>query len=392
MNKFDSEDQAFYDSAKAFVEKIKNERKHFFGYPGNLSQDSEMVKKLRLLETELYYMNNAGDPFERGDNSFDGKAYEQELLQLFFERYHMDPQTSWGYISSGGSESNWWAIKQGFTKYQNGHLLFSKAAHYSVLKAISLGERALVEYSVIDTVDGPSESISIDNLMSKIDELVGRNQVPILLLTWGTTRLGSLDNIQEITRRLKLRQIDYYCHVDAAFYGGLALNQKDAPVIKSLDELGADSISISFHKLFGIADINSVVLSKVKSSGSYIDYIGHHDTTISGSRTFSIFSATQKIKEVLKRSEDDLFIKNVIYFESLLIAGNIPYFRDSQSNIFVISKPSETFRKKYHLSSFNGKNHKETCTHIIMNSFHTIEEIDELYNDLILENLTQVDL
>ena len=392
MNDYKSVDKDFLNNAKEFVEKVKTQRKHFFGYPGNLSEDSKLVNELRVLETELFYMNNAGDPYERGDNSFDGKEYEQKLLDLFYKRYQMNPDTSWGYITTGGSESNWWAIKTGFTQYPNGHLIFSKAAHYSVLKSITIGDKALLDYSINDTGETQSKNIDGDKCISKINEIIIKKEVPILLLTWGTTRLGSCDDIKGITDFLIEHNLPYYCHVDAAYYGGLPSNQIDAPVLQSLDEVHADSISISFHKLFGVPNINSVVLAKNKTHGSYIDYIGHHDTTISGSRTFSIFSATQRIKEVYERSDVDWFIKNIKLFETLLIKNKIPFYRDEKSSIFVISKPSQSFCEKYHLSSFNGKTQKDSCTHIIMNPFHTSDEITDLFNDLKKEKLTEVDL
>lgn len=387
-----NEDKEFIKEAKDFVEFYTQERHHFFGYPGNLTEDSETVKQLRELETKLYYVNNAGDPFEQGDNSYDGKKFERRLLNLFFKRYKMDPQTSWGYITSGGSESNWWGIKTGFINYPNGHLLFSNAAHYSVLKAITIGNKALLNYSMIKTVSSRNEAIDISLLMNKVDEIVQKGQVPILLLTWGTTKLGSLDDVRTITTLLKEKGIPYYCHVDAAYYGGLPENQVDAPVIHSLDTLNADSISISFHKYLGVPAINSIVLSKHKGSGSYISYIGHHDTTILGSRTFPILSATQRIKEVFERSETDEYCKNVRWMEKQLLDNKIPYHKDGLSNIFVISKPSDFFLKKYHLASFEGKDGKINCSHIIMNPFHTENEITELINDLKNENLREPNL
>lgn len=392
LDRFRIEDEVFITEAKAFVSKFNAQRATFFGYPGNLSQDSATVDTLRALETQLYYVNNAGDPFEQGDNHFDGKAYERKLLSLLFKRYQMDPEKSWGYITSGGSESNIWGIQAGFLKYPQGHLYFSSAAHYSVLKAVSLQDRSLYPHTVIPVESAHHEAINIDILLETLQSNYALGQIPILLLTWGTTKLGSLDDVKTITQKLTSLHIPYYCHVDAAFYGGIPANQIDAPVIQSLEELGADSLSISFHKYFGVPSINSVVLSRHFQSGTYVSYLGHHDTTVLGSRSFSIFSATQRIKEVLERSPKDAYVRNIKLTQALLNQHQIPYHRDGLSNIFVINKPHSSTLQKYHLASFEGKSGHISLTHFIVNPFHTEEEILALILDLNLEAPTPLDL
>lgn len=380
---FKKEDQAFLENAKTFKTSFNLQQANFFGYPGNLSNDSPIVRKLRELETELFYINNAGDPFERGHNSFDGKVYEKELLNLFFKRYGLDPQTSWGYITSGGSESNLWAIKNAFSKFKKARFYFSKAAHYSIEKALSVNDKQIYPYTIIDIISNKHEAIDMEKLLDlAIYNYQKYEEVPILLLTWGTTQCGSIDDIQSITQALIDFNIPYYCHVDAAFFGGIPANQIDAPVCPTLNELNTDSISISFHKFFGVPQINSVVLSKTKADGKTISYLAHRDTTISGSRSFAIFSANQRIKEVLERSAKDYFKRNVVFVEKALVSKNISYSRDGYSNIFVIPKPSKSILEKYHLASFDGKENKDSCAHFVINPFHTENELKQFILDL----------
>ncbi len=380
---FRKEDQVFLENAQIFKTSFNLQQANFFGYPGNLNNDSPVVQQLRLLESKLFYVNNAGDPFERGHNSFDGKVYEQALLNLFFKRYALDPQTSWGYITSGGSESNHWAIKNAFSKFKKARFYFSKAAHYSIEKSLSVKDKQIYPYTIIDTISYKHEAIDVNKLMdTAIYNYQKYEEVPILLLTWGTTQCGSIDDIQEITHALIDLKIPYYCHVDAAFFGGIPANQIDAPVCPTLKELNADSISISFHKFFGVPQINSVVLSTTKTDGKTISYLAHRDTTISGSRSFAIFSASQRIKEVLERSPKDYFKRNVEFVEQAIISKNIPYSRDGYSNIFVIPKPSESVLQKYHLASFDGKENKDSCAHFVINPFHTEDELNKFILDL----------
>lgn len=390
---FKQEDHDFLKNAQQFASHYQTLKTHFFGYPGNLTNDTPLISRLRKLESSLFYINNAGDPFERGDNSMDGKVYEQELIHLFFKRYNLDPQTSWGYITSGGSESNQWAIRAAYAKFEKARFYFSKASHYSIQKALTVGTKDLFPYTVVDVVSAKHEAIDVEKLLKIIRLHYTQDQeVPLLLLTWGTTQLGSLDDVKSITQSLRNENIPYYCHVDAAFYGGIPLNQIEAPVCPSLEDLGADSISISFHKFFGVPDINSIVLSRHKVDGQWIDYLGHHDTTVSGSRTFSIFSATKRIKEVWERSPQDWYIRNVRWMEEALKRNSIDYHRDDRSNIFVISKPSEAFLKKYHLASFGGKSKTMSLSHFIVNPFHTLEELKQFVDDLKQETRKSLDL
>jgi len=151
--------------------------------------------------------------------------------------------------------------------------------------------------------------------------------------------------------------------------------------------LGADSISVSFHKYFGVPDINSVVLSKDKADGQFIDYLGHRDTTVSGSRTFSIFSAYWRIKEVLERSPKEDYRRNIVYFENALIQHKISYYRAPLSSIFVFPLPTKAILTKYNLASFKGASGQITLAHAIINPFHPLSDLDALIADLAQDQL-----
>ena len=290
---FITEDSETLVEAETFKSNFNALRNHFFGYPGNLTDDSPLVRQLRYLEAELYYVNNAGDPFENSYGSLDGKIYERKVLELFFKRFDLNPKTSWGYITTGGSESNLWGILNGFRKYPKGRFYFCEAAHYSVQKAVMNGDNPVFPFTKISTTSKNTDAINVTELIKSIkDNFIQNNEIPILLLTWGSTKFGSIDDIKVITQKLLDLNIEYYLH--------------------------AHSLSISFHKFFGVPDINSVLLSYEKPSGLNIAYLRQHDTTLSGSRTFSIFSAYQRIKEVLERSPVDLYRKNILAFETLV--------------------------------------------------------------------------
>jgi histidine decarboxylase len=197
--------------------------------------------------------------------------------------------------------------------------------------------------------------------------------------------MGSIDEIKAITDDLKRRGIPFYVHVDAAFFGGIPNNQIHAPICPGMDDLGADSISVSFHKFFGVPGINSIVIAKEKTAGKAIDYLGQMDTTIAGSRTFPVFSAYQRIREMLQRSPEDYYCANILYAANQMQNIKAKYLVDGDSNIFVIPCPSEDILKKYQLPCFQGSDGKISLAHFIINPFHTKEEIDALIADLAMD-------
>jgi len=383
------EDLNTLEEALNFKRSFMDLRSTFFGYPGNLTEDSPLVKRLRQEEASLVYINNAGDPFEQSYGNLDGKVYERKVLDLFFKRYQMNPDASWGYISQGGSESNVWAILNGFRHFPQGHLYFCESAHYSVEKAVLNGTQALYPYTKIPTQSNQTDAIHVEKLLDKIKTNYHQTKAePILLLTWGSTKFGSVDEVAMIVASLKAESIPYYLHVDAAFYGGLPRHQVQAPVISSLEDLGAHSISISFHKFLGIPQINSVVLSKDKASGLSISYLHQHDTTVSGSRSFAIFSAYQRIREVFERSPENFYHQPIQHFEACLKKNPILYHRDHLSNIIVIPKPSDDVCHRYQLATFEGKSGQITLAHFILNPFHSFEEIHQLVSDVYQDQIT----
>jgi histidine decarboxylase len=381
--KYAEQDRQTLEKAVEYKSMFNGLHDTFFGYPGNLNADSPLVRHFRKEEAEMYYSNNCGDPYESSNSSMDGKPYEREILRLFYRKFGVDEEKGWGYITSGGSESNIWGIRNGFGKFPNGRLYFCEAAHYSVEKAVTNGGSKLYPYQIIPKTGGMTEKIDKEILLEAAKRNYYADGEPaILLLTWGTTKLGSVDDAAEITAELIRENIPYYLHIDAAFFGGIPNNQTDAPVCPPISELGADSISVSFHKFFGVPTINSIVISKDKASGKEISYLGTRDTTVLGSRTFPTFSAYQRIREILERSPSDYYIRKVRYFENKLKERGLKYYRDGRANIFVIPRPSDKILMKYQLPTFEGSNGKIDLAHIIVNPFHSEEELDRIFMDL----------
>lgn len=377
---FMNEDSSYIGEINSYYMKNLRRRDYMFGYPANMEEYSYTTKYLRYLESKMYLMNNCGDPYQRGNYRMDSKKIENEIVDLMANNFGLEKGCYWGYVTSGGTESNYWGIREGFSRYPKGKLYFSCDTHYSVEKYVNDGENNRYPYSKIKS--DKYGRILVDELFNQIkkDQSAGFEGV-ILVLTWGTTVRGAIDDVLSITTQLKKLNIPYYCHLDAALFGGIPKNQINAPYIKNIKEYGIDSIAVSMHKYMGTARVNGVILALSRENRKVIEYIGQEDSTLLGSRDLLPFSTLQRIKEVLYRKEKTHFHSNVHYLEKLFIENQINYEKFESSNIFVIDKPSDEICKKYQLASFID-DEGVSKAHIIAFPFHKIEIINELVKDL----------
>lgn len=378
----------FYHEDKDYINDVDNyclmnlkKRDYMFGYPANMEDQSYAIQYLRNIESQMYLMNNCGDPYQLGNYGMDSKEIEKRIINLFAQNIGLTPRDNyWGYITSGGTESNFWGVREGFNAFPEGKLYFSEDTHYSVEKFVTNNENKIYNYQKIESnQDG---TICVDKLIKQINEDV-MNGVPgvILVLTWGTTCKGAVDDVKTITTYLQNNNIPYYCHLDAALFGGIPKNQINSPSIQNVKELNIDSISVSLHKYLGSARVNGILIAMERQKRKMVDYIGQEDSTLLGSRDFLPFSTYQRVKEILLRSPETKYCENVKYFEKALIANGIAYERDEKSNIFVVRKPNDEICKKYQLATFSDKNNVEHA-HILIFPFHKKHVIDELVSEL----------
>lgn len=386
IKKYYKEDDEFLEEVnKVFENNTGVDHSQMFGYPANMMEDSYLISYFRWLESKMYFMNSCGDAYHPGNYRMNNAEIEIKIIEEMKKNLNLQVDKYWGYINSGGTEGNFWGIREGITRYNNGVVYYSDSSHYSVPKFIDM--MGTVQSEKISSNLG---KINVDELLTKIIKNYQEEQKPaILLLTCGTTMLGSVDDIELIKEKLTELKIPHYIHLDAAMYGGIPKNQTNSPVSdlsKKISSLDLDSISISLHKYIGNSRVNGITLSKAHTNENYIDYIGQRDVTFLGSRDFPAFSTLQRIKELNERSSENEYSKCVQTFENLLLKNNINYVKgDKNGNTFVIDKPSEEICKKYQLSTFNflGKE----CAHIIIFPYHKLEDMEcliyEIKNDTI---------
>ncbi len=378
---FEHEDSEYIARVDRYYANNLQKRKYMFGYPANMEDYSYTTSYLRHLESKMYLMNNCGDPYQKGNYGMDSKSTEKKIISLVADNFGISDGEYWGYITSGGTESNFWGIREGFNRFPKGKLYFSCDTHYSVEKYVFDGENR-ERY--------PYEKIAVDEYgrisAQKLFEVVERDHKngvdgAIVVLTWGTTCRGAVDQVKKITDGLKARGIEYYCHLDAAHFGGIAKNQDDAPKVDRLSELGVDSVAVSMHKFMGTARVNGVLLALNRRDRPVIDYIGQEDSTLLGSRDYLPFSTYQRAKEMLLRRNCRHYVSNVNYFESKLLESGVKYERFEDSNTFVIDRPDDEICKRFQLAAFVDAQGRDKA-HIIIFPFHKKEIMDELVSFL----------
>ncbi len=366
------------EEAAAFYEQNGNAVKRMFGYPARHVTLSARTQYLLLMHYAAPLSNNCGDVDERGNYAMDTKSIEKRILRLFAEKFDMG-EDFWGYVTSGGSESNSCGISLAFNRYPDGILYYSAAAHYSVEKSARL-----YEHVEIPTVG--NDIMDVTALCKIAKENWENGQRPAnIVLTHGTTKYGACDDVDAIVRFLRNHRIPAYVHVDAALFGGIPNNQTGAPLLNDAKARGIDSICVSLHKYLGFPDVHSVFVSTQKPCSPKVAYIGQHDTTVSGSRSIPAFALYNHIKEQLNDRPKNEYLENVRFFEQSLQAANVPYYRAPMSNIFVMDAPDTQTTQRFQLSCFteeiDGKCVEKA--HAIIFPHHGKKEMTELVQSLV---------
>ncbi len=371
------DEAALAREAETFYAKNREAAKYMFGYPTYYYPVSPLTQRLIQMHYASPFSNNCGDIEERGNYSMDTKELERRIVGLYANKFGMG-DSFWGYVTSGGSESNSCGIALAFAKHPTGILYYSASAHYSV-------EKYADRYPHVEIPTVGKDVMDLTRLFERIEKNYRVKGAPAnIVLTHGTTKYGVCDNVDAIVDFLREKNIPHYIHVDAALYGGIQNNQQDAPLLQNAKARGIDSVCVSLHKYVGFPDVHSVFVATEKPQGRNVAYIGQKDTTVSGSRSIPAFALYNHIVEHLSETRTDNYKKNIVLFEKLLKDAGIKFHRAPLSNTFVIAEPSEKISKKYQLSCFEEMEHGEFVpkAHILIFPAHDEREMRALVEDL----------
>ncbi len=255
-------------------QRLESERQRFIGYP--CSAEFDYSPLYRFLG---FPINNIGDPFVPSNYHLNTHEFECEVLEFFRGLCHAPPDGFWGYVTHGGTEGNMYGIYLGREMLPDGMVYYSEDTHYSVSKILRLLH---VRNLMIKSL--PDGRMDLEDFRETLK--IHRDVPPIIFANIGTTMKGAADDLEGIRAILAdLAIARHYIHVDAAL-SGMILPFVEAP--EPFDfSCGADSLSISGHKMIGCPFPCGVVLARkanVDRTARNIEYIGTLDTTLAGSR------------------------------------------------------------------------------------------------------------
>ena len=247
--------------------------------PTNIGYPAATADDWRALAPFLgYLLNDVGTPYVDPTYPNHVKDLEREVLAFFAGLFRAPPGCD-GYVTSGGSEANLYALWLARTAHPGGVVYHSAAAHYSCGKAAHL-----LGLTAVTVATAPDGQMDYDDLR----RLAAANQhsATIVVATIGTTMTEAVDDVRRIHAALDGAGVtDRYVHSDAALAGIPLAFLNDRPGFDLAD--GADSISMSGHKFPGTPWPSAVVLTARKHTDhdrQMIAYTGSPDGTISGSR------------------------------------------------------------------------------------------------------------
>ncbi len=339
------------------------------GYPCNQVFDySELFRFLQ------FSLNNVGDPFTGSNYRLNTHEFEREVMEEFARLTRAPEDDWWGYVTGGGTEGNMYGLYVARELHPEGICYFSEDTHYSVAKILRLQHTRSI--MIKSTPDGSMDCADLRETLR-----IHRDVPPIIFANIGSTMKGASDDLAAMRAILdELAITSAYIHADAALSGIILPFVKKPQPWNFAD--GADSISISGHKLLGCPLPCGVVLARRKNVDRIarsIEYVGVLDTTIAGSRSaitplmlwYRLKSLGHEgIAQIVQRS-----LQLADYAITQLQARGIKAWRHTHSITVVFPRPPESMMKKWIIAPKKDIGHIITLPHV------TESVIDEFASD-----------
>lgn len=185
---------------------------------------------------------------------------EMRLIRDFAVKFGYNVDTVNGTFTTGGAEANLSAIlcalnhkfpnfaKDGLLGLKEKPVIFcSQEAHHSIQKAakiVGLG------YNSVKSIPLNKDlKLDVDKLRIEINALNNTSYMPLMVIaTAGTTGMGMIDDLIEIGKLCKVKQL--WCHIDAAYGGGAILSSKLRGELSGIEL--SDSITFDAHKWMSV--------------------------------------------------------------------------------------------------------------------------------------------
>lgn len=350
-----SEDQQRLDE---LFGRLQAARPVSIGYPCN--QDFDFSELFRFLQ---FSINNVGDPFGSTNYRLNTMDFEREVMAEF-ARYTRAPEGQWwGYVTSGGTEGNMYGLYVARELFPDGICYFSEDTHYSVAKVLRLQHTRNI--MIKSQADGQMDYADLRETIR-----IHRDVPPIIFANIGTTMKGAVDDLSKIRAILDdLAIANAYIHADAAL-SGMILPFVEEPQPWDF-AAGADSISISGHKMLGSPLPCGAVLARKKHVDRIarsIEYVGALDTTIAGSRSafapLMLWYRMRTLGEAGLRHMVQGCLERAEYAMNALRAHGIDAWRHRNSVTVVFPRPPRIVMEKWVIAPKGGMAHLIVMPHV----------------------------
>ncbi|HCB55766.1 MAG: Pyridoxal-dependent decarboxylase [Candidatus Uhrbacteria bacterium GW2011_GWE2_40_58] len=313
-------------------------KKRPFCYPGT-PMNSTLLNGIPVVELMRQMHNNIGSHThgevtetgfvsEIGEGGFEGpQQAERELIWMIASQIGGTPMNVDGHFCGGGTEANltgMWIGRQFLRKHPDPFgrgvcILTTPLVHYSVDKASAILDMGVSKWDtcyrcgrdhlLVTDVSGAGINLVGVNDRGEMDcasleQVFLRKYAEgfrrfLIVCTAGTSALGSLDPIQEVSEWIDTKSefgASFYLHVDASF-GGFTIpfaHHPNVPEYANTPKIGFDvpnvmSMTLDADKMGHLPYPAGIFLCRKGLQcliGRSVAYVrGNHDNTVAGSRT-----------------------------------------------------------------------------------------------------------
>ncbi|MFF7953706.1 DUF6875 domain-containing protein [Streptomyces griseorubiginosus] len=350
----------------AWIDRLHREQPRVLGYPGAL--DFNFRELAPLLDV---FVNNVGDPTRADASGVHAKNHELAVVRFFAEMAGApDPDAVYGYVTSGGSEGLERGLELARERLPHALVYATSEAHYAVRKITRrLGMKLITVESRPDGSMDPN-ALELRALIHRRAHPELRRQGPgaIVVATAATTFRGAWDDAALLHRAARAAG-EVYLHVDAALGGPLAAYAPSEPSWNFTH--GADSLSISAHKLLGLPVPAGVFLARtdvVPEPADGAEYIGATDRTWGCSRSglsvLLMWAALRRLGHDGMRARVLSCLETAAYAtERLQRVGARPE-RLQDSLTVTFDRPAPHVVDRWHLACQGERAHIVTVAHV----------------------------
>jgi len=195
------------------------------------------------------------------------------------------------YFTSGGTESDNWAIKGAVAAYfaknktNTTHIITTKIEHPAVMNTFEALEKQGISVTYLD-VDQYG-LVNPDDVIAAL-----RPETCLVSIMYANNEVGTIEPIKEIAEKLKDKKVLFFTDAVQAV-GNLPIDVK---------ELGVDMLSLSGHKIHAPKGIGALYIKKGVNIKNIIDGGGQERNHRSGTENLSFIVGLAKALELAKEN------------------------------------------------------------------------------------------